>query len=801
MPKFATPYESLEFGPLAYAPTATAFGSLLTIYNVIVGYVQPFIAYHFTAPKAPTIITTNVTVSQAASLQTNASVTSFSISDTAGNVAASFDPLNSDTKLSGITLTTSAPMSITATQLAKDTFVEGKLPSSAQYAISIVTAAGAAAMQANGSVITFSISDTIADLLAVSGLASDTKLTGVAVVDTAVDVLANLAAVSTLPRLSSLTLTGGTTLTVIAAQYTTYATTLDLLASADKLTVTGASVSRAATLQSDSHVGSFAITDSVSNIVGSLAKLNADTKLTSVTLTGGTSVAVNSAQYFSDRVLLDKLTTGDTITVSGVSTANLASVATDTHVSGFAVNDTLSNIGSDLSTLETYAETGELTAINVTDTGQALVLSPAQYIADTDAIDLMKGSFTITLGAPQTHLTINIIWDSSTANAPAAWKTDVQYAVNYFESLISTPITVNLRVGYGEAGGYSLGSGTLGEEVGGAATYITASQFKSDLQNDVTSDATVQSALAGLSGGSNLLYITGAQEKAFGMLPANGTEVDASVGFATDPNQTLFAYSPNNLAVPGEYDFIGVVEHEMSHALGRVSYVGSTTSLDLFRYSAPGVLAAAGTTSYFSVNGGVTNLDNFIPSGDTGDWAASGGADSNDAYAPSDSVNVFSAADIAELNVLGYSLSTTPPSAVSGGSGVLASVSTPSASSALASAADGLNAPAISFIGTPGVESFSASVTSLATSLPPAAGIEEIAGLQYGLDCLTIDLSGISGTLEAFDTLVNGTQAIALVGSGDLSHGVVLTGLTQSQTAGDLLTHHLTVSGSVATIV
>ncbi len=797
---FSKSSESSDSDSFRFTPTVTPFGSLLARYNAIFNFFRPFLGYYstyFSPPKSPPIVTANVPASEAAALQAKASVTSFSVSDTAANVAAAFDQLNSDTKLSDITLTTSVPLSITATQFATDTFAEGKLPSGTHYALSGVSVSGASAIQANASVVSFSINDTVANILTAPGLSRNSKLTVVAVADTAADILASLPAVASLPRLSALTLTGGTTLAVTAAQYVSYATTLDLLAPVDRLTVSGAAVSTAATLQSDTHVGSFTITDTASDILGSLPNLNADTKLASVTLTGGTSISVTSAQYFSDRVLLDKLVPGDTVTVSGVSTANLAPVAADNHVGSFSITDTLGNIGSYLNTLETYAKTGELTAITVTDTGQTLVLSPAQYTADADAIALMKGSFTITQAAPQTHLTINIIWDSSTANAPAAWKSDVQYAVNYFESLITTPVTINLRVGYGEAGGYSMGNGTLGEEVGAAATYITANQFKSDLQNSVTSDSTLQSALANLSGGSNPVYITGAQEKAFGLLAANGAEVDASVGFATDPNQTLFDYATTNPAAPGQYDFIGVVEHEISHALGRVSYVGSTTALDLFRYSAPGVLAAAGTNSYFSIDGGVTNLNNFTSSGDTGDWAASAGADANDAYAPSNSVNVFSAADIAELNVLGFSLSTTPPSAVSG---VSASLSKPSGSNSLASAANGLNAPTLSFIGTPSVESFTASVTSLAMSLPPAAGIEEIAGLRFGLDRLTIDLSGISGTLKAFDTQVNGAQAIALAGSGDLSHGVVLTGLTQGETAGALLAHHLTVSGSLATI-
>ncbi|MFX7977167.1 NF038122 family metalloprotease, partial [Acinetobacter baumannii] len=81
-------------------------------------------------------------------------------------------------------------------------------------------------------------------------------------------------------------------------------------------------------------------------------------------------------------------------------------------------------------------------------------------------------------------------------------------------------------------------------------------------------------------------------------------------------------------------DFITVAEHEIGHALGFVSGVDDIdfcidnsaqcglsntvgrfenapwyTPLDLFRYSAPGVLnVAVGGSPYFSVDGGATSI-------------------------------------------------------------------------------------------------------------------------------------------------------------------------------------------------
>ncbi|MGN6750863.1 MAG: hypothetical protein ACTHJS_19990, partial [Xanthobacteraceae bacterium] len=62
-------------------------------------------------------------------------------------------------------------------------------------------------------------------------------------------------------------------------------------------------------------------------------------------------------------------------------------------------------------------------------------------------------------------LVINIVYDSSVANAPAGFTADVQAVVNYFESHFSNPITITIDVGYGEVDGSSLGSGALGESV------------------------------------------------------------------------------------------------------------------------------------------------------------------------------------------------------------------------------------------------------------------------------------------------------------------------------------------------
>ena len=97
--------------------------------------------------------------------------------------------------------------------------------------------------------------------------------------------------------------------------------------------------------------------------------------------------------------------------------------------------------------------------------------------------------------------------------------------------------------------------------------------------------------------------------------------------------------------------------------MGRELQVGANiggsagySPLDLFHYSASGVRDFSGTTAaYFSINGGVTDLNTFNtnPSGDFGDWAGST-ADSYNAYGSSGAVEPVSASDLTLLDVIGY---------------------------------------------------------------------------------------------------------------------------------------------------
>jgi hypothetical protein len=707
---------------------------------------------------APATLTVSaVSTANAAAVQAAAEVSAFSVSDTATNIAAGLAALSTDTKLSAITLTGGAALSVTDTQYTAYASTLALLAAADSLAVSGVAITGAATLQGAANVASFGVTDTTANVLAgLAVLAADTKL-------------------------SSISLSDGTVLAVTDTQYVADTAVVDKLATGDTLTVSAATVAGAAALQGDTHVGSFAVTDTATDVSNGLTGLAGDTKLSAITLSSGTSITVTYAQYQADSAALAKLAAGDTLVVTGVTAAAAATVAANASVTSLTVSDSLAKIATSIGSLETLATSGQLTGIAVADSGQNLALTSAQYSADQAAIGLMTGSFTVT------QPVINLIWDASVANAPAGFVAAVEDAAAYFDALITSPITVNIDVGYGEYDGITMPSGALGETQLLNSDYITTTQFETALSNNQSTPA-VQSALASLAnpGEPTSVFVEGGDAKALGAAAAYGTGVDAAIGFALDPTGRMFSYDPNNRAILGQVDFIGVAEAEIGHALGRDAFAGISSAIDLYRYSSPGTLGAAGSSpTYFSVDGGVTNLANFATSLDYGDWAASAGNDAVAAVIPTGTENLFTAVDVTELNVLGYGIAANAPS---------------SASVIAASAAGGLNAASLTFIGSPVTLTMGSSTTGASVAIPPPAGIEEIASFTYGTDKLTLNLSDLSGSLEAFDTTVGGVHAIALAGSNDLANGIVLLGMPAADTAANLMASHLTLSGSTATI-
>jgi len=257
---------------------------------------------------------------------------------------------------------------------------------------------------------------------------------------------------------------------------------------------------------------------------------------------------------------------------------------------------------------------------------------------------------------------INLEYDPSVNSAPAGFKIALTAAANYLDSLITNPITVNIAVGWGEIEGRPI---TNYDSYGGPGfgEFVSYDQLTGYLRSHINSaaDATALAMLPNISPvGNSDFYISPAEEEAWGLLPATDGQIAGYVGFSS--TYPAYNFSPTDGAVPGKYDFVAIAEHELTHALGRVSGLvippGTAnyyTLLDLFRYAAPGVRElVGGQPNYFSINGGLTNLDNFSTVGDLSDWVKSA---TPDAFSYSGTLGVerpVTATDITEMNVLGF---------------------------------------------------------------------------------------------------------------------------------------------------
>jgi hypothetical protein len=259
-------------------------------------------------------------------------------------------------------------------------------------------------------------------------------------------------------------------------------------------------------------------------------------------------------------------------------------------------------------------------------------------------------------------LSFNLMFDASTNSAPAGFSTAFNNAIQFYETNFTDPITINLQVGWGEVAGQTLPPGALGESSASQPGFFNYSTIKSVLVADAKSAAD-QTAIANLPAsdptGGATFKISRAQGKALGLTIGDGSALDGSVGFnSTAP----FTFDPNNRAVAGKVDFIGVAEHEISEVMGRfgLSQNGAPSGrygpIDMFRYSSPGVLDLAPTNgAYFSINGGTTTINTFngTGGGDLSDWAGATPDSYNFSITTGFQMPVTSG-DLTVMDVIGY---------------------------------------------------------------------------------------------------------------------------------------------------
>ena len=398
--------------------------------------------------------------------------------------------------------------------------------------------------------------------------------------------------------------------------------------------------------------------------------------VTGFTTTGQTILTVSQALSFEQagQTLTTAATTYSIIIQD--SAANLEAL-TLPQISGLAALNIVSVSGTDKIPVFSQQAMQYFNSTGATN-GIAVVGLPGSN--QTDGTTVVKGA--------NGGMTFDIIWDASVASAPTGYKAAVEAAFQVFANTFTDPNTVYFTVGYGEVGGFGMPSkGVLGDAISNTVSTSYAS-LTAALKAGATS-AVQNLAVANLpstdpTGGSGL-QITTAEANVLGLpinQPSSPQSTDGAIGMAANGSYPLTPSAlPNQTSNPTQYDLLGVTEHEIAHVLGRISLLGSDTAgvisptglytpLDLFRYSAPGVLQSSpsGTPAYFSLNGGTTNLANFnsfspTNAGDLADWAGTTPytADSFNNNSNFGVNNALTSTDVSVINSLGYGLTTPAP--------------------------------------------------------------------------------------------------------------------------------------------
>jgi hypothetical protein len=281
---------------------------------------------------------------------------------------------------------------------------------------------------------------------------------------------------------------------------------------------------------------------------------------------------------------------------------------------------------------------------------------------------------------------INITYDSSvtalkTSNPTlyANYTAAVTTAVNFYENLIATPITVSLSFGWGEVNGSLIGSGALAESEHYTANY-TWSQLYAALEAADTTSAT-QKAAAALLASENTAdgaafakdtFVLATPEAAALGLNTGSAPIAGFVGMNSAQN---WAWTETSVGA-GQYDAVSALEHEISEDLGREATAGAPGDdtldpLNLFAFTpasggatTPG--AAAGTLDlslgqtqgYFSYNGTAITLPFGSPADiangdDVGDWTETVKGDSY-GFGFAGMASPVSTTDLQVMNALGF---------------------------------------------------------------------------------------------------------------------------------------------------
>ena len=320
--------------------------------------------YHFSL--------TSASVSLVTALVGNSYLGSFTLSDSASNIAANLDVLQSlITKISSITLTDSGSptLTITASQLSNDSGVLKLLGSSYHLAVSGVSVANLNTVLANNHVVSVTLADGAANISAnLDSLQAlhATQISGISLTDVGLPALA-----------------------ISAAQMVNDAQLISKLTGSYSLVVSGVTTANISSILANAQVAPVALSDTGSAIQSNLDTLETNVnRISSIILTDSKPpvLTLTATQLVNDATVLAKITGNYQLAVTPITANALSNAVSNSHViTPIMLTDNGNNVFSVLDTVQNNLS--KIGTIKFTDTTKpAVTLTASQYVNDSNAL-------------------------------------------------------------------------------------------------------------------------------------------------------------------------------------------------------------------------------------------------------------------------------------------------------------------------------------------------------------------------------------------------------------------------------
>lgn len=315
------------------------------------------------------LVVTNATVADAQTLAADSSVVSFSLVDTASNIAVRLDELNANAKLSSLAQTgANEPMSITAGLFTSSADTLAKFQTNYSVVLSQASAASASDLQANNHVTSFSVADT----------------------STAVGNM--LTQLSDLSKIDSMAMTADDgAINLTQTQFDNLADPLSQITGSFSLSISNVLIDDLDRVVAAPHVNQVALNASSSEVAARFDDLvNLADTLSGINLsTASTPIALSETQLTQGGSTLDKISGEYHLAVLDVLAENASNLATQAHVDTLSVADSASNISSQFDNL--LGVSASLDMVEVTDT-DPITITQAQFDGGSDLLSKIMGT-------------------------------------------------------------------------------------------------------------------------------------------------------------------------------------------------------------------------------------------------------------------------------------------------------------------------------------------------------------------------------------------------------------------------